>query len=301
MIGSKRIVLSIGLALLYGAGVFVAHAQRGGGPGAAPAPAPPPNLIKVRDDLFVIQNANHTVPEIFQNGGNVVVYVTNDGVVLIDSKFERMHDDIIAKVKSVTDQPIKYMIATHSHGDHHGGSARLQAKGVTVVSSVGTRENMVRSNQPGPASVAFSGYAQLFIGGKELQLREYRGHTRGDTVVSLPDARVIAAGDLVTTPETIPTIVNYADGGSWSDLGRSLEEIARLDFDTVIAGHGPNLTRQEYMRHRDNTIAIRERVRTLNREGKKPEEILATVSKELKWGHISPADTNLPGMIQELR
>lgn len=300
MTASKRIVLSVGLALLYGTAVFVAHAQRGGGPGAQPAAAPPPNLIKVRDDLFVIQNQNHVVAEIGQNGGNVVVYVTNEGVVLIDSKNEGMHDDIIAKVKSVTNQPIKYMILTHNHGDHSGGSARLQSIGVTVVSSVGARENMARANQPGAASVTFGGYGQLFLGGKEIQMREYRGHTKGDTVISFPAARVIAGGDLVTTPDSIPTIVNYGDGGNWTDLGRSLEEVARLDFDTVIGGHGPNLDRQGLLKYRDRVIAIRERVRALNRERKTAEEITATVGKEFNWG-TGPAAGNIAGMLLELR
>jgi cyclase len=297
---TRRVAVAVATLLLYGGAVFVAHAQRGGGAGAPQTPAPPPTLIKVRPDLFVIQNANHVVAEIGQNGGNVVVYVTDEGVILIDSKNERMHDDIIAKVKSVTDKPIKYMILTHNHGDHSGGSARLQSIGVTVVSSVGARDNMARANQAGAATLAFSGYGQLFLGGKELQLREYRGHTRGDTVISFPAARAIAAGDLVTTPETIPTIVNYGDGGNWSDLGRSLEEVARLDFDTVIGGHGPNLTRADYLKYRDRVIAIRERVRALNRERKSAEEIAATVGKEFNWG-TGPAAGNIAGMMQELR
>ena len=297
---SKRFLVAFALIAVYGATVLVAYAQRGGGPAGAAAPAPPPNLLKVRDDVFVIQNANHTVAEIGQNGGNVVVYVTDDGVILIDSKNDRMHDDIVAKVKSITDKPIKYMVLTHNHGDHSGGSARLQSAGVTVVSSVGARENMVRANQPGAATVAFSGYSQLFLGGKELQLREYRGHTRGDTVISLPAARVIAAGDLVTTPESIPTIVNYGDGGNWSDLGRSLEDVARLDFDTVIGGHGPNLPRADYLQYRDRVIAIRERVRALNRERKTAEEIAATLTREFNWG-TGPAAGNIAGMMTELR
>ena len=124
---------------------------------AARSAAPPPRLVKVADDLYVIQNANHTVAEIGQNGGNVTIIVTSDGVILVDSKFERMHDDIMAKVKSITDKPVRYMVLTHNHGDHSGGSARLQAMGVTVVSSVASRENMARANAPGRAQVAYTG------------------------------------------------------------------------------------------------------------------------------------------------
>lgn len=311
-----RAHLLIALVLVYALGVMAAAQQRGaggregsqGGAGERGAgagrgnlpPAPPPNLIKVKDDIYVIQNANHVVAEIGQNGGNVTFVVTNEGVIVIDSKNERMHDDILAKVKSVTNQPIKYMILTHNHGDHSGGSSRLQALGVTVVSSVGSRENMIRANQPGPAHIAYAGFSQVFLGGKELQLREYRGHTRGDTVISIPASRVVIGGDLVTTPDTIPAIVNYGDGGNWTDLGRSLDDVARMDFDVMIGGHGPNLTKAEFLKYRDLTAGIRERVRALNRERKTQEEITATLLKEFNWG-TGPAAGNIAGMMQELR
>ena len=263
-------------------------------------PAPPPTLVKVRDDLFVIQNVNHVVAEIGQNGGNATVLVTTEGVVLIDTKNDRVHDDLVAKVKSVTDRPIKYAVLTHSHADHSGGAAKLQAIGVTVVGTVATRENMLRTNAPGAPQVTYSGYSQIVLGGKEVQLREFRGHTRGDTVAFIPSARVVVAGDLVATPDTIPPIVNYGDGGSWSDLGRTLDEVAKLDFDTLIGGHGPVLTKADFLKYRDRITAIRERFRALNRERKTQDEITQILVKELNWG-TGPAAGNIPGMMQELR
>jgi glyoxylase-like metal-dependent hydrolase (beta-lactamase superfamily II) len=287
-----RTRLVLALIALYAVGLY-AQAQ-------SPAPAPPPRLIKVADNLFVIQNANHTVQEIGQNGGNVTVIVTPEGVVLVDSKNEKMHEDILAKVKSVTSQPVRYMILTHNHGDHSGGSARLQAIGVTVVSSVGARRNMERANMAGAAPIAFAGYAELNVGGTRLELRELRGHTRGDTVITLPAQRTVLAGDLVTTPDSIPAIVNYADGGNWTELGESLDTVAKMDFDVLIAGHGPNLTKAELLKFRDKTAGIRERFRALNRQRKSQEEIAQTLIKEFNWG-TGPAAGNLAGMMQELR
>jgi cyclase len=282
-------------ALLIAAGVLGAVVRGQQGP-AAPAP----RLIKVADDLYVVQNQNHTVAEIGQNGGNVTIIVTAEGVVLVDSKFERMHDDILAKVKSVTNQPVRYLVLTHNHGDHSGGSARMQAIGATVISSVATRENMARGNAPGRAQVAYSGYSELTVGGTRLELRELRGHTRGDTVVSLPARRAIIAGDLVTTPDSIPAIVNYADGGNWTELGESLDAIARMDFDVLVGGHGPNLRKPDLLKFRDKAHGIRERVRALNREKKSQDEIAQTLIKEFNWG-TGPAAGNLAGMMQELR
>lgn len=291
----SRVKVGTGLLVLYGLGVMLQAQQP-----PAQSPVPLPQLVKVADELYVIQNLNHTVAEIGQNGGNVTVIVTSEGAILVDSKNERMHEDIVAKVKSVTAQPIRYMVLTHNHGDHSGGSARLQAAGVMVVSSIASRDNMARTNAPGRAPIAYSGYAELSLGGKRLALHEFRGHTKGDTVITLPAARTVIAGDLVTTPETIPTIVNYADGGNWTELGQSLDAIAKMDFDVLIAGHGPNLTKAEFIRYRDRTTAIRERFRALNRERKTQEEIAQTLVQEFNWG-TGPAAGNLAGMMQELR
>ena len=104
----------------------------------------------------------------------------------------------------------------------------------------------------------------------------------------------------MATPDTIPPIVNYGDGGSWTDLGRTLDEVATLDFDTVIGGHGPVLTRAEFLTYRDKIAAIRERVRVLNRERKTQDEIAQTLVREFNWGS-GPAAGNLAGMLQELR
>src|SRR2546429_8872528 len=93
----------------------------------------PSKLVKVRDDLYIIENINATVADIGSYGGNITVYLTNDGVILVDSKNEKTHDDVVAKVKSLTDKPIKYVALTHNHGDHAGGAARMQAIGAMIV------------------------------------------------------------------------------------------------------------------------------------------------------------------------
>ena len=290
--GFRRLSLAVFLLAIGVLGALVRGQQ---GPAAAA-----PRLIKVADDVYVIQNANHTVAEIGQNGGNVSVIVTRDGVILVDSKFERMHDDIMAKVRSLTDRPVRYLVLTHNHGDHSGGAARFQSMGVTVVSSVASRENMARANMSRRAQVAYSGAAELELGGTRLELRELRGHTRGDTVVSLPGRRALIAGDLVTTPDSIPAIVNYADGGNWTELGESLEAIGRMDFDVLVGGHGPNLTKAEFTAFKTKVHGIRERFRALIREKKTQEEIAQALIKEFNWGS-GPAAGNLAGMMQELR
>jgi glyoxylase-like metal-dependent hydrolase (beta-lactamase superfamily II) len=240
--------------------------------------------VKVKDDVYVIQNPENTVAQIGALGGNVTIYLTNEGVILIDSKNEQMHDDIVSKVRSLTDKPIKYVVLTHNHGDHSAGSAKMQQIGAIVIISEEDRQNMQRGNQPGLPQIAYHERAQISVGGKEVRLREFCGHTDGDTVAYLPAARVVIVGDLVTTPDAIPQIVNYGDRGNWTDMGKALDEIAKMDFDFLVGGHGPVLTKQEFLKHRDKVAGVRERLRELNRQGKTQEEITQTLIKEFNYG-----------------
>src|SRR3954469_25532087 len=97
----SRLVVLFGLCgLLW---VSYGYAQFGNAPAKL-------DTVKVRDNLYVIHN--DFVP------GNTTVLITSQGAVLVDDKFEVDHDAIMAELKKITSQPIKYVINTHHHGDH---------------------------------------------------------------------------------------------------------------------------------------------------------------------------------------
>jgi len=292
--------VSRSLVFLALSNAFVLLAQQGGRGAQAPQPGPPPVLVKLRDDLYVVQNQQSNGVEIQAYGGNAAIFLTDEGVVLVDSKNDREHDDLMAKIKSLSDKPIKYVILTHNHADHSAGAAKLKAIGANIIISAADRENMARTNQPFIPDFGFVGRAELTLGGKKLEMYQYRGHTRGDAIVYFPGDRVVALGDLLTTAETIPMIVNYPDGGSWMDWSASMDQILRMNFDTAIPGHGPLVTKSQVAELRNRMVTIRERVRALNREKKTQEEITETVVKEFNWGFGGSAG-NIPGMMQELR
>jgi len=265
-----------------------------------PPPGPPPQLVKVKDDLYIVQNQANNMADLIGYGGNASVFLTDDGVILFDSKSDREHDDLIAKVKSLTDKPIKYVVLTHNHADHSGGVPKLKAMGATILISAADRDNMIRGKQAGAPDFGFIGRANFNLGGKEVQLYQFRGHTRGDTVVYLPADRVMVLGDMLTTAETIPMIVNYPDGGSWTDWTISMSDILKMDFDTAIPGHGPMVTKAQVAELRNKMVAIQERVRGMVRDKKSQQEIADTVVKEFNWG-FGPSAGNIAGMMQELR
>jgi cyclase len=114
-------------------------------PQNAQAPPPPSKLEKIADDMYVILG----------EGSNVTVYLTDEGVILVDSKFERNHDDIVAKVKTLTEKPIRYVINTHSHQDHTGGNPKMLPS-AQIVGHVNLRNGMIKGKQPGPPNLTFT-------------------------------------------------------------------------------------------------------------------------------------------------
>jgi len=161
---------------------------QGGNPSQGP-PGAPPKLNKIRNDLYMIENSNATMADLGYWGGNVTIYLTSDGVILADCKFERAHDDVLAKIKSLTDKPVGYVVLTHNHSDHAGGTAKFESEGAQIVIPGDDRANMLRApNAKWAPSFAYTGQARIVLGGKEVQWRQLRGHTRGDTVAYYPAA-----------------------------------------------------------------------------------------------------------------
>ena len=124
---SRTLLARLSAAALLLAGCWIAFTQ---------TQAPPKlSTSKVKDDLYMIEG----------DGGNVAVYVTNEGVILVDDKFDQDHDAIVAKVKSVTDQPVKYILSTHYHADHSGGNAKFLST-AEIISTANARANIVNTS-----------------------------------------------------------------------------------------------------------------------------------------------------------
>src|SRR5580765_2013543 len=163
---TRTLITRMTAAFLLLTGCWIAYTQTQKAP-------PKLTLNKVKEDLYEIEG----------DGGNVAVYVTGQGVILIDDKFEQDHDNIVAKVKSVTDQPVKYVLSTHHHADHSGGNARFLPT-AEIISTANARANIVEHKQsnapPGvmPAGIVFTQETAVFLGGKEARARHFgRGHT----------------------------------------------------------------------------------------------------------------------------
>lgn len=279
-----RVTLATVIALAM-IGAYV-HAQFGDKPAAL-------DTIKIKDDLFVIHN--DFVP------GNTTALITNAGVVLVDDKFEIDHDGIMAQLKKLTNQPVKYVINTHYHGDHSGGNPKLQALGAQVVTSENARAKMAEVKQPGMANITLEDNLRLYVGGKRIEVHYYgRSHTNGDVVVLFPDHRVLSAGDMFTFGDATPELIDYAGGGSAKDWTRTLDGALQLDFDAVVPGHGTLTTKQEMRKFRDSTLTLRTRVHDMLAQSKSRAEIEKMLRSDFHFADLHVM-LSLDGMMAELR
>jgi cyclase len=258
----------------------------------------PPRLKvnKVKDDLFEIEG----------DGGNVAVYITDEGVILIDDKYDQDYSQIMEDVRTLTSQPVKYVINTHYHADHSGGNAKFLPT-AEIISTLNSRLNIVGNKQPNappgmvPARLTFTEEFDLFLGGKEVRARYFgRGHTNGDAVIYFPALRTIHTGDLMWGNTAL---IDYAAGGSLIEWTQTLDKIMQqLDFDTVIPGHGRVTTRAGLQAYRANIEKLRNRAQSVVREGKTQEELGKVMTAEFGW---QPNSLNfqwsLPGMMTELK
>jgi glyoxylase-like metal-dependent hydrolase (beta-lactamase superfamily II) len=284
---SRTLLLRLPVALLFLLVSWIAYTQ---------SDQPPQLTIeKVKDDLHVIMG----------DGGNVAVYVTSEGVILVDDKYERDFAPIMEKIKSVTAQPVKYIFSTHHHGDHSGGNVKFVST-AQIISTANARKNIVerkQSNAPDnitPGQIVFTTESGVFLGGKEVRAYHFgRGHTNGDALIYFPALRTLHTGDLMagTTP-----LYDYPGGGSIVEFTKTLDAALKLDFDTVIPGHGKVTDKEGLRTYRNNIEKLRTRATGLIREGKSQDEIGKVMIAEFGWSPTGlQMQWSLPGMIAELK
>jgi glyoxylase-like metal-dependent hydrolase (beta-lactamase superfamily II) len=258
-------------------------------------PAPPIGIQKLKDDLYVIGVTKGV------GAGNVAVQVTDEGVILVDDMFDRNHDELLEKLRTVTDKPIKYVLNTHQHDDHAGGNAKMLAMNAEVISHRNARANMALLKQPGLARVTFSEEMSVYLGGKEVRAHHYgRGHTGGDAVMYFPTDKVIHTGDLFLTFPPQP-FIDYANGGSALEWTGTLDAVLKLDFDVAIPGHGPVSDRAGILKFRNEFQAMRDRISGMVHAGASKEEISKVLVTDYHWAAGGLAVQQVDAMIAELK
>jgi cyclase len=218
-------------------------------------------------------------------GGNVTVAVGTDGVIMVDAQFAPMHDKLKAAVAKITNQPVKYLINTHYHGDHTGGNAAFGKEGVTIVAHENLRNRLANppagANGQTPAAApaealpkqVYTDKTTVSVGGRTAQVVHIASHTDTDSVVYFPDANVLAVGD-TGGPNRYP---NIALGGSIDGMIAGTQTYINManDQTKIVPGHGPLSTKADFQAYHDRLVQIRDRVAKLKAEGKTVDQAVA--------------------------
>ena len=193
---------------------------------------------------------------------NTGILIGDDAVLVADTQATpAMAADVIRRIREVTDKPIKYVVLTHYHAVRVLGASAYQPQ--QILASQDTYDLIVERGEADKASeigrfprlfrnvdtvppgltwptMTFTGKMTLWLGKLEVQLLQLgRGHTKGDTVVWLPQDRVLLSGDLVEFDAT-----PYAGDAYFKDWPQTLENVAKLGAVALVPGRGPALIGQ---------------------------------------------------------
>jgi glyoxylase-like metal-dependent hydrolase (beta-lactamase superfamily II) len=222
-------------------GALIAIGALSMGVAAWQTPAQGTNVVtvdKVKDNLYVLKGG----------GGNTAVFITTDGVVVVDAKNPGWGQPILDKIKELTPKPVTMLINTHTHGDHVSGNVEFPAT-VEVIVQENTKANMekmpifAQNNNRGMARRTFKDKMTLGKGADEIDLYYFGpGHTNGDAWVVFPALRTVHAGDLFQA-KALP-LVDAANGGSVLHYAETLSKAHAgiKNVETVINGHSATTT-----------------------------------------------------------
>lgn len=221
-------------------------------------------------------------------GGRIGVLAGPDGILMVDSQFAPLSERILAALRKISDGPIRFLINTHVHGDHTGGNANFAREGATIMARPQLRARLMNPAaapgvKPLPAApaqalpvVTYDVETVIHLNGEAVRLIPTPvAHTDGDTLVYFPKANVIMTGDFFRSVG-FPNI-DTVNGGSLNGLLASFETVLKLGpADAIIApGHGPITDKAAVAKHRDMTIAVRDKVAALIKEGRTQDEVVA--------------------------
>jgi glyoxylase-like metal-dependent hydrolase (beta-lactamase superfamily II) len=246
---------------------------------------------KVADGIYMLTG----------RGGNIGLSVGKSGTYLIDDQYAPLSDKILAAVRAITPDPVRFVVNTHWHGDHTGGNENMGKAGALLVAHENVRRRMSTEqfsaafNSKTPPSpegalpaVTFADAVTFHWNGDEIRVYHVPpAHTDGDAVVHFVKANVVHAGDLFFNGGY--PFVDVSSGGRIDGVIAAAERIlAGIDDKTrLIPGHGPVATKADLQAYRDVLKTLRDRIAKLKADGKSRDEVIAakpTADHDAKWG-----------------
>lgn len=236
-------------------------------------------------------------------GGDSLVLVGEDAVVLVDTAVVQLADKIKAAIAHLSSEPIRYVIITHAHADHFGGNEVMAKAGAILVAHDNVRARMVKGqyiaafNQTIPPSapgaipvITYANAMTIHAGGETIELiHAPRAHTDSDSLVYFRRANVIHTSGTFGNDQTY-TFFDLSSDGSLSGTIAAQERVLALanDRTRIIADEGEPSSKAALQASHDALVAVRARVQKLIDAGKSEEEVVAakpTRDLDASWVH----------------
>jgi glyoxylase-like metal-dependent hydrolase (beta-lactamase superfamily II) len=271
---------ALGLIVTLGGIPIAVSAFQAPPPGPNPAALAVTRIEKVKDNLYIITGSSPVPRETF-SGGNTGVFITERGVVVVDTKLPGWGPTILERIRTVTDKPVVTLINTHTHGDHTGSNEFFGATVESVVHE-NTKANMARMDvfQGDKAkSLPTRTYTdRLTLGSGRDRIDLYHfgvGHTSGDTFVVYTALKTMQAGDMF--PWKDAPFIDRSNGGSGLAWPQTLKKVLDnvKDVDSVIGGHQPVAAWKDLQQFQQFTADLVTETTSARKAGKTVEEAAA--------------------------
>ncbi|MFC1562730.1 MBL fold metallo-hydrolase [candidate division KSB1 bacterium] len=246
--------------------------------------AQPVEFKKISDRLYEILGGQ---------GANGGAYIGDNGVLLIDAKMDKKSvNQVIEKIKQITDKPIKYLVNTHSDGDHVNGNQYFPET-VTFIAHENCRKEFFHPGRNGTPSawnkpelapfvpqLTFRDKMDIYLGSKKVELCYFGvGHTTGDIVVYFPEEKTAFIGDQIFLTR-IQLIHSYKGGNSFEHVKTLTKILETIDAEKFCSGHSEIADRQGIRNHIEQMKSKQEKVKNLIEKGKNLEEIKTEFKKD---------------------
>ena len=237
----------------------------------------PVQFKKISDRLFEITGGR---------GANGGAYIGDNGVLIIDAKMDKQSvDQVIKGVRQITDKPIKYLVSTHSDGDHISGNRYFPAT-VTFIAHENCRKEYFHPRRNGTPSewekselrpfvpsITFRDKMDIYLGSKKVELWYFGvGHTTGDIAVYFPEEKTAFLGDQIFLTRS-QLIHSYKGGNSLEHVKSLTKMLQTIDAEKFCSGNSETADRQGIRKHIDQMKKRQEKVKTLIKERKSLEAI----------------------------
>src|SRR6202162_5386697 len=237
-------------------------------------------------------------------GGRIGLLTGPDGIFMVDAQYAQITDKVVAAIRKISAEPIRFLVNTHVHGDHTAGNANFVKMGALLFAREELREEMLRPPAPSaagnpapardPARLPVVTYGmgdpvKIRMNGEIVDLIPVRAaHTGGDTMVRFENADVIMIGDFYRNYGY--PFIDTNNGGTLKGALEALDATMKLAGPNtrLIPGHGTIINRMDIVPYRDMILGVQAKVQQMIGEGKSEQEVLAAKV-------TAPYDSKVPG------